>query len=241
MKAGADNVIIATDDARVEKAAKAFVATVCMTSPNHESGTERLASDWSDVNIWRPHYCKHYKGDEPLIPPAIINQVANNLANSNAPMATLGVEISHVDEVFNPNAVKVVTDKDGYALYFGKITRDFSRIIDAYANNGTAARSRCFVILVFTLTGQELSSIPTSTGNQKFSLERIECLEQLRVLWYGEKIPRRCCCWSAGCGCCWYSEDLEAVRFPASSSWTCLKQQIYLASLMRAFIFRYCQ
>ena len=74
------------------------------------------------------------QGDEPLIPPAIITQVANNLASSQAPMATLAVEISHEDEVFNPNAVKVLTDKDGYAMYFSRATIPWDR--DNFANGG---------------------------------------------------------------------------------------------------------
>ena len=184
MKAGADNVIIATDDARVEKAVKAFGATVCMTSPNHESGTERLAEVIEVMNIPDDHIIVNVQGDEPLIPPAIINQVANNLANSTAPMATLGVEITHADEVFNPNAVKVVTDKDGYALYFSRATIPWDR--DAYANNGTAAKSP--LLRHIGIYAYRAGFINTYINWEPSTLERIECLEQLRVLWYGEKI-----------------------------------------------------
>ncbi|MCL4119945.1 UNVERIFIED_CONTAM: hypothetical protein GTU68_030540 [Idotea baltica] len=196
MKAGADKVIIATDDARVEKAAKAFGATVCMTSPNHESGTERLAEVIEVMNIPDDHIIVNVQGDEPLIPPAIINQVANNLANSTAPMATLGVEITHADEVFNPNAVKVVTDKDGYALYFSRATIPWDqspllRHIGIYAYRA--------------------GFINTYINWEPSTLERIECLEQLRVLWYGEKIHVDVAAEAPAAGVD-TPEDLEAVR-----------------------------
>ncbi len=99
-----------------------------MTSPNHESGTERLAEVIEVMNIPDDHIIVKTNRVMSLLylPPAIINQVAN-VANSTAPMATLGVEITHADEVFNPNAVKVVTDKDGYALYFSRATIPWDR------------------------------------------------------------------------------------------------------------------
>ena len=207
MKAGADSVIIATDDVRVEKAAKAFGATVCMTSPNHESGTERLAEVIEVMNIPDDHIIVNVQGDEPLIPPTIINQVANNLANSTAPMATLGVEISHVDEVFNPNAVKVVTDKDGYALYFSRATIPWDR--DAYANNGTAAESP--LLRHIGIYAYRAGFINTYINWEPSTLERIECLEQLRVLWYGEKIHVDVAVEAPAAGVD-TPEDLEAVR-----------------------------
>ncbi|MCV5918831.1 3-deoxy-manno-octulosonate cytidylyltransferase, partial [Escherichia coli] len=67
------------------------------------------------------------QGDEPLVPPVIIRQVADNLAASDAPMATLAVEIESEDEVFNPNAVKVVADERGYAMYFSRATIPWDR------------------------------------------------------------------------------------------------------------------
>lgn len=138
VQAGADQVIIATDDERVEQAAKAFGAQVCMTSPNHESGTERLAEVVKLMGIADDHIIVNVQGDEPLIPPSIITQVADNLANSQAPMSTLAVEISDEAEVFNPNAVKVLTDKDGYAMYFSRATIPWDR--DNFANNNTIAQ-----------------------------------------------------------------------------------------------------
>lgn len=182
--AGAERVIIATDDARVEEAAKAFGATVCMTSPNHQSGTERLAEVVKLMGIEDDHIIVNVQGDEPLIPPAIIRQVAGNLAASKAPMATLAVEIDHENEVFNPNAVKVVTDHEGYALYFSRATIPWDR-------DNFAAKDKAIVQPLMRHIGiyaYRAGFINTYINWQPSQLEKIESLEQLRVLWYGEKI-----------------------------------------------------
>ncbi|MCZ4371928.1 3-deoxy-manno-octulosonate cytidylyltransferase [Vibrio plantisponsor] len=182
--AGAERVIIATDDARVEQAVKAFGGTVCMTSPDHQSGTERLAEVVALMGIEDDHIIVNVQGDEPLIPPAIVRQVADNLAASNAPMATLAVEIDHESEVFNPNAVKVVTDKDGYALYFSRATIPWDR-------DNFASQDKTIVQPLMRHIGiyaYRAGFINTYINWQPSQLEKIECLEQLRVLWYGEKI-----------------------------------------------------
>lgn len=183
MQAGAERVIIATDDARVEQAVLAFGGTVCMTSPDHQSGTERLAEVVKLMGIEDDHIIVNVQGDEPLIPPGIIRQVADNLAASQAPMATLAVEISHEDEVFNPNAVKVVTDKDGYALYFSRATIPWDR--DNFAKDKTVVQPLMRHIGIYAYRAGFINTYIQWPASQ---LEKIECLEQLRVLWYGEKI-----------------------------------------------------
>ena len=176
--AGAERVIIATDDARVEQAVKAFGGTVCMTSPDHQSGTERLAEVVALMGIEDDHIIVNVQGDEPLIPPAIVRQVADNLAASNAPMATLAVEIDHESEVFNPNAVKVVTDKDGYALYFSRATIPWDR--DNFASEDkTIVQPLMRHIGIYAYRA---GFINTYINWQPSQLEKIECLEQLRVL-----------------------------------------------------------
>ena len=182
--AGAERVIIATDDARVEQAVKAFGGTVCMTSPDHQSGTERLAEVVALMGIEDDHIIVNVQGDEPLIPPAIVRQVADNLAASNAPMATLAVEIDHESEVFNPNAVKVVTDKDGYALYFSRATIPWDR--DNFASQDKTILQP--LMRHIGIYAYRAGFINTYINWQPSQLEKIECLEQLRVLWYGEKI-----------------------------------------------------
>jgi 3-deoxy-manno-octulosonate cytidylyltransferase (CMP-KDO synthetase) len=206
MQAGAERVIIATDDARVEQAVLAFGGTVCMTSPDHQSGTERLAEVVKLMGIEDDHIIVNVQGDEPLIPPSIIRQVADNLAASQAPMATLAVEISHEDEVFNPNAVKVVTDKDGYALYFSRATIPWDR--DNFAKGKTVVQPLMRHIGIYAYRAGFINTYIQWPASQ---LEKIECLEQLRVLWYGEKIHVAVALEAPPAGVD-TPEDLDAVR-----------------------------
>lgn len=116
LQSGADRVIVATDDERVQQALAGQTGfEVCMTSKDHQSGTERLAEVCRHYGFAADTIVVNVQGDEPLIPPVIIRQVADNLAAASAPMATLSVPIQDAEEAFNPNAVKVVTDQDGYA------------------------------------------------------------------------------------------------------------------------------
>lgn len=206
MQAGADRVIVATDDARVEQAVNAFGGTVCMTSSDHQSGTERLAEVVKRMSIEDDHIIVNVQGDEPLIPPSIIRQVADNLAASQAPMATLAVEISDAEEVFNPNAVKVVTDKDGYALYFSRASIPWDR--DNFANDKTIVQPLMRHIGIYAYRA---GFINTYIHWQPSQLEKIESLEQLRVLWYGEKIHVAVALEAPPAGVD-TPEDLEAVR-----------------------------
>lgn len=206
MQAGADRVIVATDDARVEQAVNAFGGTVCMTSPDHQSGTERLAEVVKRMSIEDDHIIVNVQGDEPLIPPSIIRQVADNLAASQAPMATLAVEISDAEEVFNPNAVKVVIDKDGYALYFSRASIPWDR--DNFANDKTIVQPLMRHIGIYAYRA---GFINTYIHWQPSQLEKIESLEQLRVLWYGEKIHVAVALEAPPAGVD-TPEDLEAVR-----------------------------
>ncbi|WP_391087482.1 3-deoxy-manno-octulosonate cytidylyltransferase [Vibrio sp. NH-UV-68] len=207
IQAGAENVIIATDDHRVEQAVKGFGGQVCMTSPNHESGTERLAEVVKKMAIPDEHIIVNVQGDEPLIPPSIISQVAENLANSQAPMATLAVEITDQAEVFNPNAVKVLTDKDGYAMYFSRATIPWDR--DNFASNDKVIAQP--LMRHIGIYAYRAGFINTYINWQPTALEKIECLEQLRVLWYGEKIHVAVAKQAPAAGVD-TPEDLEVVR-----------------------------
>ncbi|MCG9582138.1 3-deoxy-manno-octulosonate cytidylyltransferase [Vibrio tubiashii] len=207
IQAGADKVIVATDDSRVEQAVEAFGGQVCMTSPNHESGTERLAEVVEKMAIPDDHIIVNVQGDEPLIPPSIITQVAENLANSQAPMSTLAVEISDEAEVFNPNAVKVLTDKDGYAMYFSRATIPWDR--DSFADDAKIIKQP--LMRHIGIYAYRAGFINTYINWEPTALEKIECLEQLRVLWYGEKIHVEVAKEAPAAGVD-TPEDLEVVR-----------------------------
>ena len=206
-QAGADKVIVATDDHRVEEVVKAFDGEVCMTSPDHQSGTERLAEVVQKMNIADDQIIVNVQGDEPLIPPSIISQVAKNLANSIAPMATLGVEISDEAEAFNPNAVKVVMDKEGYALYFSRATIPWDR--DNFSGEEKVISQP--LLRHIGIYAYRAGFINTYINWQPSTLEKIESLEQLRVLWYGEKIHVDVAEEAPAAGVD-TPEDLEAVR-----------------------------
>jgi 3-deoxy-manno-octulosonate cytidylyltransferase (CMP-KDO synthetase) len=125
---GASQVVIATDDERIYRAAEAFGASVCMTSADHPSGTDRLQQVAAEGGWPDEHIVVNVQGDEPLIPPAVIDQVAANLANhAEADIATLCEQIVELEELLNPNAVKVVSDSRGMALYFSRATIPWPR------------------------------------------------------------------------------------------------------------------
>lgn len=205
--AGAARVIVATDNQEVALAVKAAGGEVCMTRADHHSGTERLAEvveicDFSDDTV-----IVNVQGDEPLIPPAIIRQVAQNLAASDAGMATLGVPIHDAQEAFNPNAVKVVRDAHGYALYFSRATIPWDR--DLYAAGYQQAGDN--LLRHIGIYGYRAGFIRRYVNWQPSPLENIEKLEQLRVLWYGEKIHVDVALEVPGTGVD-TPEDLERVR-----------------------------
>lgn len=134
-KSNAERVIIATDDQRIADVAAGFGAEVCMTSAEHESGTDRLQEVVRKLNFSDQEIVVNVQGDEPLIPPAVINQVALNLANDNqAAIATLVEKITAAEDVFDPNAVKVVLDKNNRALYFSRAPMPWFR--DGWSGDG---------------------------------------------------------------------------------------------------------
>lgn len=183
-KSSATRIIVATDNQLVFDVVNAYGGEVILTSDKHKSGTERLAEVINQCQFSDDEIIVNVQGDEPLIPPIIIDQVATNLVNYRTGMATLAVPINYAEEAFNPNAVKVVTDKDGYALYFSRATipwdRDnFAKSLDVIGN---------FYLRHIGIYAYRAGFIRQYINWQPTALERIEMLEQLRVLWYGEKI-----------------------------------------------------
>ncbi|MEN3785178.1 3-deoxy-manno-octulosonate cytidylyltransferase [Aeromonas veronii] len=184
LQSGADRVIVATDDERVQQALQSTGVEVCMTSPDHQSGTERLAEVCRHYGFAADTIIVNVQGDEPLIPPAIIRQVADNLAAATAPMATLSVPIKDAEEAFNPNAVKVVTDKDGYALYFSRASIPWDRDRFAKSHEQISDHYQRHIGIYAYRAGFIQRYVDWAPS----VLEQVEALEQLRVLWYGEKI-----------------------------------------------------
>ncbi|QDX30226.1 3-deoxy-manno-octulosonate cytidylyltransferase [Dickeya poaceiphila] len=183
-ESGASRVVVATDHADVARAIELAGGEVCLTSPDHNSGTERLAEVIDRYGFADDEIIVNVQGDEPLIPPVIIRQVAENLAGSRAGMATLAVPITSCEEAFNPNAVKVVTDAEGYALYFSRATIPWER--DRFAESKDTIGDH--FLRHIGIYAYRAGFIRRYVGWAPSQLEKIEMLEQLRVLWYGEKI-----------------------------------------------------
>ena len=179
----AKRIIIATDDVRIEKIATAFGAEVCMTSPEHTSGTERIAEVIEILGIGGDETIVNLQGDEPLMPGELINQVAETLEHSGLNMATACHEISSAEEINNPNIVKVVLDSQGRAIYFSRAT--IPHIRDQKPDEGAIKGIYNRHIGIYAYKAGFLKQYIQWPPCQ---LEQIEALEQLRVIWNGEPI-----------------------------------------------------
>ncbi len=186
-EAGAAQIVVATDDIRILDAVKNYGFDAVMTSPSHESGTERLA-EVAEIYQWeKEDIIVNLQGDEPLIPAAYIALVANSLAQQTvAGIATLAAEIVLADEVFNPNAVKVVVDKLNYALYFSRAAIPWDR--EEFQQIDKVAIKKNTYLRHIGMYAYRVSFLQHYVQWETSVLEKIEMLEQLRILWQGEKI-----------------------------------------------------
>lgn len=185
-KSEASRIIVATDDQRIADAAVGFGAEVCLTSDQHPSGTDRLQEVAQKLGFYADDIIVNVQGDEPLIPPRLINQVAHNLAaDPSAGISTLCEKIEEVSVVHNPNVVKVVTDARGYALYFSRATISWAR--DAFAEKlNQLPPSPLFRHI--GLYGYRVKMLNDFVGWSPAPIEQAEQLEQLRALWNGVRI-----------------------------------------------------
>lgn len=127
-RCGAERVVVATDDERIVEVVTGFGCEVVMTNASHPSGTDRLQEVAQKLGLDDAAVIVNVQGDEPLIPPSVIDQVANNLAeHREAGIATLCERIHDLETVMNPNAVKVVFDHQGMANYFSRAPIPWSR------------------------------------------------------------------------------------------------------------------
>lgn len=190
IKSGAKQVIVATDDLRIMTALEHIKSLeVCLTSKNHESGTDRLAEVCQKYQFSDDEIIVNVQGDEPLIPPAVISQVAKNLYNNcTASVATLSAPINEFEDVFNTNAVKVVADKNSMALYFSRATIPWSRDSFTDENIGKQSVDASYLQRHIGIYAYRVSFLAEYAQLSVSPLELIEKLEQLRVLWHGFKI-----------------------------------------------------
>ena len=179
----ADAVYVATDDVRIADEVKRFGGRVVMTSPDHSTGTDRIFEATSLIGIADDDIVVNVQGDEPLIPPAVINKVAE-MIDSDAQMSTLCELIVDPKEVFDPNVVKVVADTNGIALYFSRAPIPWSR--DHFGSSSIPVGVNWYRHLgIYAYTAAMLARFVTW---DPAPLEEAEKLEQLRALSNGEKI-----------------------------------------------------
>jgi len=185
--AGAGEVIVATDDARVRDAVTAHGHIAMMTRPDHATGTDRIAEvvaarNWPDDAI-----VVNVQGDEPRISPALIRAVAQQLfAHAEAAIATACHPIHEAGEMFDPNAVKVVMDERGYALYFSRAPIPWAR--DAFAADRARVPDGLPVYRHLGLYAYRCAFLRRYAQLAPAAIERFESLEQLRALAHGFRI-----------------------------------------------------
>ncbi len=186
-ESSARQVIIATDTETVFDACKHFGADVCMTSPAHQSGTDRLQEVVAIHALAKDEIVVNVQGDEPLIPPAVIDQVAENLRERPAArMATLAEPITDIKTVFNPNAVKIALDAQGYAMYFSRAPLPWAR--DEFARSQSELPDGVPFLRHIGIYAYRVDLLDDFVCWPPGRLESVEKLEQLRALEQGARI-----------------------------------------------------
>lgn len=183
-RSSAQRVVVATDDDRVYRAATVFGGEAVMTDPEHPSGTDRLEEVVRLLELPDDAIVVNVQGDEPLIPSAVIDQVAANLAaHRDCEIATLRVAIESVEELRNPNAVKVVADAQGRALYFSRAPVPWPR--DAFATPDTSLPENGNWWRHVGIYAYRVAFLHRYVSWPPAPLEQLEQLEQLRALYHG--------------------------------------------------------
>lgn len=184
---GAARVAVATDDRRIAAVVEAHGYTACMTRPDHPTGTDRLAEAALQLGLADDAIVVNVQGDEPLLAPDLIRSMAALLAaHGDAAMATACHLIADPAEAFNPNVVKVVLDRAGYALYFSRATIPWAR--DAFAVNRERIPKGLPLYRHYGLYAYRVGFLRAFPTLAPAPVERFEALEQLRALWHGYRI-----------------------------------------------------
>jgi len=186
---GATRIVVATDHADILAACAAHGVEAVMTRADHPSGTDRIAEVARALGLGPEEVVVNLQGDEPLIDPALLAACAARI-EAGVPMATCAHPLHAVADVFNPNVVKVVLDRQGRALYFSRATIPWAR--DAFAASRHTLPAALPVdyaplrhIGLYAYSNAFLQAYPALEVSP---LEQVEVLEQLRVLWHGHPI-----------------------------------------------------
>ncbi len=184
---GAARVVVATDDERIRAAVADHGIEVLMTRSSHPTGTDRLAEAAAQLGLDDKAIVVNVQGDEPLLEPALIQAVADTLtAHADASIATACHLIEDPAEAFNPNVVKVVLDRDGYALYFSRATIPWAR--DGFASTPETLPPGLPLYRHYGLYAYRVGFLRQYPSLAPSTIEQFEALEQLRALWHGHRI-----------------------------------------------------
>ena len=210
---GAARVVVAADDARILQACAAHNVQAIATRADHPSGSDRLAEACRLLGLDGGDIVVNVQGDEPLIAPQLINAVAALLAErQDASMGTAAHAISTLDELHNPNVVKVVLDARGLAHYFSRAPIPFARDHAGQDWWNSADALQGFAPLrhigIYSYRAQFLRQFPTLA---QAPTEVMEALEQLRALWHGHRIAVHIAASAPGPGVD-TPQDLQRVR-----------------------------
>lgn len=186
LEAGAAEVVVATDDARIAEAVAPLGLQASLTAATHQSGTDRLAEVAAQRGWPEDRIVVNLQGDEPLAPPAAIRCVAETLAASDASIATLAVAIEDTQQLFDANVVKVVRNAAGDALYFSRAPIPWHR--DAFARDRVSMPMHDGWWRHIGLYAYRAGALRRFAAMPQADLERIESLEQLRALAAGWRI-----------------------------------------------------
>ena len=185
-KSDASQVYIATDHMDIVNHAKGFCDKVIMTREDHTTGTDRLQEVAEYLALPDDHIVVNVQGDEPLIPPNLINQVANNLQRySNAAIATLAEPIDDFEQVFDTNAVKLVRNAANMAMYFSRAPLPWDR---SWNEDENKLAHKDVYLRHIGLYAYRVGFLHRYVSWPQSSYEALESLEQLRALHYGESI-----------------------------------------------------
>jgi 3-deoxy-manno-octulosonate cytidylyltransferase (CMP-KDO synthetase) len=214
-RSGATAVVVAADDARTIAACAAHGVRALMTRPDHASGSDRLAEACEQLGLDGDDIVVNVQGDEPLIAPSLIDACAALLRErGDCVMATAAHAIDAVADFVNPNVVKVVCDAAGRALYFSRAPLPWWRDGNAGGITALPAPAPLRHMGLYAYRAAFLRRFPTLPPSP---LEVVESLEQLRVLWHGERIAVHVCAEAPGAGVD-TPADLERVRALATDA-----------------------
>lgn len=185
LRSGAAEVWVATDHDEVAQAVRAHGLNVCLTSPDHASGTDRIAEVAALRGWGAEEIIVNVQGDEPLIAPELIGSVARHLHDHPlAAISTACHALHERAEMLNPNVVKVVLDREGHALYFSRAPIPYAR--DAFAAGEFPATLPAYRHI--GIYAYRAAFLKTYGSLAPAAIEQYEALEQLRALWHGYKI-----------------------------------------------------